>query len=223
MQELRQVARGERGVWFDSGEGVHIFPAEAHLHFWRVLLEAPPGCPFEGGVFALSVVLPHDYPARPPRVAFETPVYHCNVSDSGAVCLDLLQAKWSAALTVPMVLEAVRLLLHTPSPEDALRQYIAELTISHRASGGDDTRYPDQAREHTRRDAAKSVAEWRREWGCDGADAVTDDAPLVQVVTGSAPTMEAALPAAAVVSRHDIAGIWVTFFQECQQHRCCCG
>ena len=26
-----------------------------------------------------------------------------------------------------------------------------------------------------------------------------------------------------LVSRHDIAGIWVTFFQECQQHRCCCG
>ena len=193
MQELRQVARGERGVWLDSGEGVHIFPAEAHLHFWRVLLEAPPDCPFEGGVFELSVVLPHDYPRKPPRVTFETPVYHCNVSDSGAVCLDLLQAKWSEQLTVPMVLEAVRFLLHSPSPDDALRQYIAELTISHRASG--DARYPDQAREHTRRDASKTVAQWRREWGCDDGG----DAPQsVHVVTGSAASAEP-LPVAAVV------------------------
>ena len=177
MCELRAVAKGDSRVWLHSGQGVHLFPSEAHAGYWRALLEAPPGCPFEGGTFALSVVLPAEYPAKPPRITFDTPVEHCNVSDSGAICLDLLQAKWDGTkLTVPMVLEAVRFLLHTPCPDDALRQYIAELTIAHRTSGGDDTRYPEQARACTARDASKSVAQWRSEWLGDGCDGTGDDA-----------------------------------------------
>ena len=39
----------------DSGEGVHVFPSESDLTFWRALIEGPPGSPFEGGVFSLTV------------------------------------------------------------------------------------------------------------------------------------------------------------------------
>ena len=42
------------------------------------------------GVFALVVALPADYPHEAPTVLFETPVYHCNVSEAGTICLDLL-------------------------------------------------------------------------------------------------------------------------------------
>ena len=166
MHELGLVARGDASVWLSNGEGVHIFPAEGDATRWRALIEAPAHSPFAGGVFALVIQLPANYPREAPTVLFETPVYHCNVSESGTICLDLLREKWTADFTVPKALEAVRLLLANPTPDDALRQWIAELTIAHKTSGGADRRYADAAAQATRKDAARTVAEWQALWGC---------------------------------------------------------
>lgn len=89
MHELAMVARGDPSVWLSNGEGVHIFPGESDAYRWRVLLEAPPTSPFAGGIFALVVALPANYPAQPPTILFETPIYHCNISDSGTGTLYL--------------------------------------------------------------------------------------------------------------------------------------
>jgi len=166
LMELKQVATGNAAVWMHSGEGVHVFPAPDSICFWRALIEGPPGSPFEGGVFALSVIIPDDYPFRPPQITFETPVYHCNVSDSGKICLSVLQEDWSPSLTVPKCLEAVRLMLQSPDPDNSLRQWIAELTIAHRKSGGADSRYYDNARESTGIHASLPVEGWKQKWGC---------------------------------------------------------
>ena len=63
----------------------------------------PEGSPFAGGTFVLDIVAPQDYPFKPPKVNFQTPVYHCNVSDAGQVCLDILHDQWSPALSIPKV------------------------------------------------------------------------------------------------------------------------
>merc|ERR1719188_2508334 len=99
---------------YRHGEGVHVFPAPDNVKFWRALIEGPPGSPFEDGVFALNVILPDGYPLRAPQITFETPVYHCNVSDSGKICLRILQDGWTPALSVPKCLEAVRQMLQAP-------------------------------------------------------------------------------------------------------------
>merc|ERR1712139_694748 len=169
LMELKQVASGATGVWLHSGEGVHIFPAQDSLQFWRALIEGPPGSPFEGGVFALNVIVPDEYPFQPPCITFETPIYHCNVNDSGKICLNILQEDWSAALSVPKCLEAIRLMMKKPDTDNALRQWIADLTIAHfKYVGTDtpDTRYFDKARECTQRDASTSVQDWKQRWGC---------------------------------------------------------
>lgn len=166
LLELRQVAALAPGVWLHSGEGVHIFPAPDNLRFWRALLEGPANSPFEGGVFAVNVVIPEDYPLKPPQVTFETPVYHCNVNDSGKVCLGILQDSWSPACSVPKVLETVRWMLGNPDTDNSLRQWIAEVTIAHIQTHGADTRYQETASGSTRKHASKSVAEWKQQWGC---------------------------------------------------------
>ena len=53
-----------------------------------------------------------------------------------------------------------------PNPDDALRQYLAELTISAAKSGGVDARYADEARRRTAKDAGLSIEEWRQKWKC---------------------------------------------------------
>ena len=163
-KELHQAAAGDPAVWMHTGEGVHIYPSESDVRCWRALIEGPAASPFAGGVFSLTVSVPDDYPLKPPTILFETPVYHCNVSDGGAICLDILKEKWSPALTIPKCLEAVRLMLANPDSDNALRQWIAELTLAHARSAGQDTRYVDNARERTAKDAAPSVAEAVKRW-----------------------------------------------------------
>merc|ERR1712070_563134 len=169
LMELKQVASGATGVWMHSGEGVHIFPAPDNLQFWRALIEGPPGSPFEGGVFALNVLVPDNYPFQAPRISFETPIYHCNVNDSGKVCLDILYDAWNPSSSVPKCLEVIRAIMTTPDTDNALRQWIAEMTIQyfkHRGTNRPDDRYIEKAREETQKEASATVEDWKQKWGC---------------------------------------------------------
>jgi len=130
----------------------------------RVIMEGPSDSPFAGGNFVLSVRAKDDYPFVAPVIRFETPIYHCNVSDNGHICLDLLFDKWSPALTIRTALLAIRELLVTPNPNDSVRSWIAEVTLAHVRTNGADTRYFDNARKATRDNAATSVADLKRAW-----------------------------------------------------------
>lgn len=166
LMELKQVASGAAGVWMHSGAGIHVFPAPDSINFWRVLIEGPGDSPFEDGVFALNVVIPSNYPFQAPQITFETPIYHCNVNDSGKICLDILQDKWNPALSVPKCLEAIRMMMQQPDTDNSLRQWIAELTLAYQKSNGADSRYFEKARDCTRQEASLSVEGWKQKWGC---------------------------------------------------------
>ncbi|KAI4864161.1 ubiquitin-conjugating enzyme [Hypoxylon rubiginosum] len=104
-------------------------PSESDLHTWSVKLAGPPGSPYAGGLFTLSVVLPPDYPFKAPQVTFATRIYHPNVTNdsAGAICLGMLKAEnWKPASRVRAVLDAVRQLLAEPNPDDPLEARIAD-------------------------------------------------------------------------------------------------
>merc|ERR1712110_776658 len=111
---------------------------------------------FENGVFALNVEIPDGYPFQAPRITFETPIYHFNVNDSGKVCLDILYEAWNPSLSVPKCLEAIRFMMSKPDTDNALRQWIGDITIAyfkHLGTDAPDNRYIDKAREETQKDA----------------------------------------------------------------------
>jgi ubiquitin-conjugating enzyme E2 D/E len=163
------VSKGNRRVMKEivdmQREGCLVFPDEDNYHLMKALITGPAGSPFEHGTFVLNINIPTSYPMAPPRVLFETPVYHCNVSGGGEICLNILRESWSPALTISKVMMAIQLMLASPDTDNALRQWIAELTLMNRQSHGKDTRYVDEAVAATTANASRSVDEWKVHWG----------------------------------------------------------
>jgi len=120
---------------------------ESDLFRWQATIIGPDATPYEGGVFCLDIQFPVDYPFSPPKVKFVTKVYHCNISGTGGICLDILKDKWSPALTITKVLLSICSLLADPNPDDPLVPDIADLFRTDRVA------HDSLAREQTHRHA----------------------------------------------------------------------
>jgi len=77
----------------------------------------PAQTPYVGGRFRLTCTIPTDYPFKPPKITWETKIYHVNVTEKGPFCLDILRDNWSPALNIPRVLRMIFDLLKQPSLE----------------------------------------------------------------------------------------------------------
>ena len=105
-------------------------PVGDDLFKWQATISGPSDSPYEGGIFFVNVDFPLDYPFRPPKLKFITKIFHCNISPSGEICLDILKNQWSPALTIAKVLLSLCSLLTDPNPSDPLVPSIANLLRS---------------------------------------------------------------------------------------------
>jgi len=102
-------------------------PVGDDLYKWQATIMGPEGSPYHGGIFFLKIEFPTDYPFKPPRINFSTPIYHCNINSNGSICLDILKDQWSPALTISKVLLSICSLIDDPNPNDPLVPEIADL------------------------------------------------------------------------------------------------
>jgi ubiquitin-conjugating enzyme E2 D/E len=113
------------------------------LFHWQATIMGPPDSPYAQGVFMVKIHFPPDYPFKPPKVSFQTKVYHPNVNSNGSICLDILKEQWSPALTISKVLLSICSLLTDPNPDDPLVPEIAHIYKN------DKKRYDETARQWT--------------------------------------------------------------------------
>ena len=108
-------------------------PEKDDLTHWKATIFGPEDTPYNGGVFYLDVKFPPEYPFKPPKIMFKTPIYHCNINRQGGICLDILKdSSWSPALTISKVLLSICSLLADPNPKDPLVPEIADLLVKNK-------------------------------------------------------------------------------------------
>jgi len=87
---------------------------EANPLRWTASIDGAVDGPYEGGSFALDILLPADYPYKAPIIRFTTPIFHPLVAPSGSIDLALLHENWVPVMTLEKLLLKIKQELQSP-------------------------------------------------------------------------------------------------------------
>jgi ubiquitin-conjugating enzyme E2 D/E len=132
MSAAQRISKELENLKADPPANCSAGPVDDDIFHWQATIMGPADSPYQEGIFIMNIKFPEDYPFKPPKVTFETKIYHPNINLSGGICLDILKDQWSPALTVSKVLLSICSLLCDPNPGDPLVPEIAHLYINDR-------------------------------------------------------------------------------------------
>ncbi|KAK9454668.1 ubiquitin-conjugating enzyme/RWD-like protein [Dipodascopsis uninucleata] len=143
MSRARRIAKEMADVRADPQSGIRLeFVSESDISHLNGYFMGPPGTPYEGGLYKVDIDIPADYPFKPPKMKFETKVYHPNISSqTGAICLDILKDTWSPVLTLKASLISLQSLLTSPEPNNPQDAEVAKHYLSDRNGFDNTARY----------------------------------------------------------------------------------
>jgi len=76
-------------------------PIDENIFHLKASLYPPITSPYYGTVYTLEMLLPDDYPFKPPSVRFTTPIINDYVHPrSGYICLDVLDKGWRPSISI---------------------------------------------------------------------------------------------------------------------------
>ena len=146
---LKRLKKDLQEITSDPPSHVSAGPInDSNFELWEATIMGPSDSPYAGGVFKLDILFPENYPFKPPKILFKTKIFHPNINKYGSICLDILNVKWSPAMSISKVLLSIVSLLTDPNPDDPLEKSIADLYLN------DIEEYKKQARHHTIRYAS---------------------------------------------------------------------
>ena len=99
----RRMKKEWKDVQAEPLQDCSVWPTSNCLHVWHALILGKDSV-YEGGEFEVRILIPPDYPFKPPKVKFMTFIYHPNITRTGQISLDILHENWSPALTLQKVI-----------------------------------------------------------------------------------------------------------------------
>ncbi|KAK9447876.1 ubiquitin-conjugating enzyme/RWD-like protein [Limtongia smithiae] len=110
--------------------GISAGLVDDNIYEWEVILIGPDDTLYEGGFFKAILTFPVEYPLLPPKMRFETPMWHPNVYPDGRVCISILHPpeedksgyedageRWLPVHSPETILLSVIAMLSTPNPD----------------------------------------------------------------------------------------------------------
>lgn len=136
MSRAKRIMKEMQAVKDDPQAHITLeFVNESDIHHLKGSFQGPPGTPYENGKFIVDIEVPMEYPFKPPKMKFDTKVYHPNVSSvTGAICLDILKNAWSPVITLKSALISLQALLQSPEPNDPQDAEVAQHYLRDRES-----------------------------------------------------------------------------------------
>ncbi|KAB5594094.1 Ubiquitin-conjugating enzyme E2 [Ceratobasidium theobromae] len=106
-------------------QGLSVVTDDDNMLTWNCAIKALDDSPYKKGIFKFKVVLPDDYPFKPPVVTFLTKIYHPGVNEEGQICLPILRDEWKPGVSLSAVLSTISQKINNPSPDDPYEPAIA--------------------------------------------------------------------------------------------------
>lgn len=131
----------------DPPAGISGCPREDNILQWNAVIFGPDDTPWDGGTFRLTLAFSEEYPTKAPVVRFVSKMFHPNIYNDGAICLDILQNQWSPIYDICAVLTSIQSLLNDPNPNSPANSEAARL-------------YAENIGEYTRRVREVVEASW---------------------------------------------------------------
>jgi len=121
------------------------------------VVQGPPDSAYSTGTFVLYLHMEEGYPASPPKARFITPIHHPNVNKHGKICHSILDRNWTSDTSNLQLINTIFSLLLVPEFSDPIN---AVVTLNFH---WDEVSFRDEVREHIKKHATKTRAEWKAE------------------------------------------------------------
>ena len=119
----------------EKNSNVQVKLVNNDIRHWKGRIKGPIDTCYQGGIFDVDIVIPNEYPFKPPKMKFDTKIWHPNISSvTGAICLDILKNEWTPALTIRTALISLQALMCEPVPNDpqdavVAKQYMSDIKL----------------------------------------------------------------------------------------------
>ncbi|KAJ5220546.1 Ubiquitin-conjugating enzyme E2 15 [Penicillium chermesinum] len=121
--------------------GISCGLVDNNIFEWEVMLMISDDVKlYGGGFFRARLLFPPEYPHMPPKMKFESPLFHPNIYPNGDVCISILHPpeedkygyesaaeRWSPVQTPETILLSVISMLSSPNDESAANVEAARL------------------------------------------------------------------------------------------------
>ena len=109
---------------------------------WNIIMDGPKDSPYMGGKFKIRIAFPDNYPIKPPKFEFLTPICHINIHNT-EICLSSIKSKYKSNYSITQILTQIFMMLTSPNEDNPYSEYI-------KLYKDDYTGYLAKAREMTR-------------------------------------------------------------------------
>ena len=131
-----------KSIWINCSlySEFSIHPKPDKFLDWEGIIFGPESSPYQGGIFKFEMKFPKEYPNKPPKLQFITPLFHPNIYTNGKVCISILHEgvdqfnyesvadRWKPIHGITSILMSIVLMLAEPNLEspanvDASKMY----------------------------------------------------------------------------------------------------